>query len=42
MTRSQSNVVRIKDYRPPRQKQKSHYELYPLPFFNGMHAALGM
>jgi hypothetical protein len=29
------NVVRIKDYLPPpTPKQKSQYELYPLPFFN--------
>ncbi len=26
-----TNVVRLNDYRP---KQKSQYELYPLPFFN--------
>jgi hypothetical protein len=33
-----SNIVRLKDYRPAppkRVKQKSQYELYPLPFFNG-------
>jgi hypothetical protein len=32
------NVVRLSDYRPPppkRQKVKSQYEKYPLPFFNG-------
>lgn len=40
MTRSPSNVVRIKDYLPPnpqrrrRVRQKSQYELYPLPFFS--------
>jgi hypothetical protein len=38
MTGSPSNVVRIKDYLPPppprRKRQKSQYELYPLPFFD--------
>jgi len=34
MTRSRSNVVRIKNYLPARPRQKSQYELYPLPFFN--------
>jgi hypothetical protein len=35
-----SNVVKFKDYLPPRprqqrrKRQKSQYELYPLPFFN--------
>jgi hypothetical protein len=35
-----SNVVQFKDYLPPRprqqrrKRQKSQYELYPLPFFN--------
>jgi hypothetical protein len=34
MTGSASNVVRIKDYlQPPPPRQKSQYELYPLPFF---------
>ncbi len=33
--RSQSNVVRFKNYLPPPPpKQKSLYELYPSPFFN--------
>jgi hypothetical protein len=34
---AQGNVVRIKDHLPPRprrQRQKSLYELYPLPFFD--------
>ena len=36
-----SNVVQLKDYLPPRprqqrrKRQKSQYELYPLPFLNG-------
>jgi hypothetical protein len=34
-----SKIVLLKDYRKPkpskRQKQKSQYELYPLPFFDG-------
>ncbi len=35
MTISPSNVVRIKDYLPPPPpRQKSQYELYPLPFFD--------
>ena len=35
MTASPSNIVRIKDYLPPPpSRQKSQYELYPLPFFN--------
>lgn len=30
-----TNIVQIKDYLPrPPQRQKSLYELYPLPFFN--------
>jgi len=30
-----ANIVQIKDYLPPPpQRQKSLYELYPLPFFN--------
>jgi hypothetical protein len=34
MTGSASNFVRIKDYlQPPPPRQKSQYELYPLPFF---------
>lgn len=34
MTRSPSNIVRLKDHQPPPPRQKSQYELYPLPFFN--------
>jgi hypothetical protein len=34
MPRTPSNVVRLKNYRPKPERQKSMYELYPLPFFN--------
>jgi hypothetical protein len=34
MPRTPSNVVRLKNYKPKPQRQKSRYERYPLPFFN--------
>jgi len=34
MTRSASNVVRLRKGAPRRQKVKSQWERYPLPFFN--------
>jgi hypothetical protein len=45
MTGLPSNVVRIADYLPPppprRKRQKSQYELYPLPFFNAKIGVAG-
>jgi hypothetical protein len=40
MTRPASNVVRLRNRAPRRQKGKSQWERYPLPFFNRQKRSL--